>query len=368
VSCFHLCSSLPYPSVTLEFWADTLCHVIMPRLPRFQATNWALTYPRCDLAPAALLSSLREILLPAKYIKIVQEEHSEDSPLTGLHLHVVVLLESQLRTTNARFADVGTFHGDYKPLRTRDDVIRWMEYMEKEVVSCAVFGEVPPYFTAKKKESKSMAVASLLLSGSSLESLVKNPEFSGFALVNLAKMRAFMSYVKALPQPLLPWPELSLPFACPDLNRIAQWVICYVKNKSPRPLKAPQLWIWGEPSLGKSTLIQKLSQYARSYAMPITMSGSTPFLDDFDEEIIDFCYFDEFKGQYPVFFLNALTDGSRQRYQSKGGSFVKTKNLPMIVCANESPRALYHNVSDVTLAALESRFTVVNVKSFISIF
>jgi hypothetical protein len=102
--------------------------------------------------------------------------------------------------------------------------------------------------------------------------------------------------------------------------------------------------------------------------MPITMSGSTPFLDDFDEEIIDFCYFDEFKGQYPVFFLNALTDGSRQRYQSKGGSFVKTKNLPMIVCANEPPSALYRNVSDVTLAALESRFTIVNVKSFISIF
>lgn len=338
------------------------------RSVRFQATNWAFTFPRCELAPDVLQSLLLEVLPPVKYMKVVQERHTEGSELTDLHLHVVVLLVSQLRTTNARFADVNSIHGDYKPLRSREDVIRWMEYMEKDPLAVSVYGSLPGYFTTKKKVTKSQEVASMLLSGSSLESVVKSPEFSGFALTNLVKMKAFLSYVKALPSPLLEWPTLTLPLPCVEDNIIAQWIVCFVKNKSPRPLKAPQLWIWGDPSLGKSTLIQKLSQYARSYAMPITMSGSTPFLDDFDEEIIDFCYFDEFKGQYPVFFLNALTDGSRQRYQSKGGSFVKTKNLPMIVCANEPPSALYRNVSDVTLAALESRFTIVNVKRFISIF
>lgn len=97
------------------------------------------------------------------------------------------------------------------------------------------------------------------------------------------------------------------------------------------------------------------------------MSGSTLYLEDYEDDRYDLIIFDEFTGQVPIFILNSLLDGSEVRFNVKGGHVVKRENLPVIILSNFSPRECYKNVDDLVLSTLESRLRIVKVESFIQV-
>lgn len=83
------------------------------------------------------------------------------------------------------------------------------------------------------------------------------------------------------------------------------------------------------------------------------------FFDAFDDEIHNLVVFDEFKAQHPLTFMNAFLQGGEMCLRRKGSQFIKTKNLPIIILSNYSPREAYSRVADVALEAFLSRLLVV---------
>jgi len=367
-------------SLEFEFTQGYLCHVSYRDMPRhlgsseqgrfrIQAQNLALTYPRCGLDARTLLGLLKEKLPPMAYCEVVVEEHQEagEGEDLGRHLHALVCLESRLRTSNARFADVASFHGNYKPLKTVADVRRWKDYLSKEPLDIAVMGELPTHFLPPgEKNSKSAVAQSLILQGATIRDLVSNPELSGWVLLNLRKLKEFTAFVEAGAKSTEPWPELM---SCLGENlRIQGWIKMWLIDRTPRYLKAPQLWIHGKPNLGKTTLKMTLMKHCKVYVPPMMMSGSTMYLEDYEDDIYDLCIIDEYKGQFPVYLLNNFLDGSEVRFHVKGGSVIKRQNIPTIIMSNYSPKECYPNVDDMALDALMTRIRVINPDTFISVF
>lgn len=354
----------------------------MPRAPRFQAVNWAFTYPRCPVSPEQAVSELKNSLPPMTYIEVVREKHSsldaeEDGEVssevpgevsTEFHLHALVIFESRLRTSNARFADLCSHHGDYKPLTTRYDVKRWKAYINKDPVDLAVAGELPEFLKSDgdKGPSKASQVQSAILQGCSVRSLLAREELSGYLVLNLRKVMEFASYVNSGPSGHLPWPALDhsrLEFA-----QITGWIDRWVVQKASRRLKTPQLWVWGGKNLGKTTLKEQLMRCCSVYVPHLTESSGVAFLDGYEDNLYDLIIFDEFKAQFKLTTMNQLLDGSQVRLHVRGGHVMKRQNLPIIVFSNYSPRQCYPNISDEELDTILSRLTVVEVKSFIKAF
>lgn len=57
--------------------------------------------------------------------------------------------------------------------------------------------------------------------------------------------------------------------------------------------------------------------------------------------------------------MNQFLEMSMMTIRQKGSQLLRTKNLPVIICSNLSPREAYKNVSDATLTGFLARLTVV---------
>lgn len=63
----------------------------------------------------------------------------------------------------------------------------------------------------------------------------------------------------------------------PAQGEIIEWLIDNIRKK--RIFKQPALWIWGEPNMGKTSLLNWLDKSLKVYWIPhVTMFPSTPFL------------------------------------------------------------------------------------------
>jgi len=124
----------------------------------------------------------------------------------------------------------------------------------------------------------------------------------------------------------------------------------------PRKFKQPQLYIHGPPNSGKSSLWMKLSERFRCYP-----AGQEDWFQDWSDDDYDFAVFDEFTNKHrPLQALNQFMDGSNSRLKQKGGSVIKMKNVPVIICSNFSPEDCYPEQH--IRAAFEARIVVVKTR------
>jgi len=94
----------------------------------------------------------------------------------------------------------------------------------------------------------------------------------------------------------------------------------------------------------------------RGYEIP----NDSGWFDDFSNDF-DFLYVDEFRGHLTVRVLNTLAEGCLISLPRRGVSPIqKTRNVPMIVLSNLSPREVYSKCGEVSLQAIEARFLVVH--------
>lgn len=111
--------------------------------------------------------------------------------------------------------------------------------------------------------------------------------------------------------------------------------------------------------MGKTTLIEALRSYFRVYD-----SMGDKWFDGFDPINHDLIVFDEFQATVPLSVMNKVLDGQKCTLQTKGGSVVKVRNIPVIVLTNLVPEELYvgEKVNSSVRDAFFSRFLYVRLQ------
>lgn len=109
------------------------------------------------------------------------------------------------------------------------------------------------------------------------------------------------------------------------------------------------------------------------YAKPYIISSDEDWYCDFQNNCFDFAILDEFKANKSIQWMNSWLEGARMKLKKKGlaAGYVKTHNLPTIVCSNYSLEECYHKVAQfnpAVLDALKGRFKIIEVTTFINVF
>ena len=102
-----------------------------------------------------------------------------------------------------------------------------------------------------------------------------------------------------------------------------------------RPIRTPQLLLIGPPGSGKTTFVDRLSEFCKVYVVPLRK-------DDFSRASTseDFWFIDELtsKRMSPE-VLNIVLDGSSADLEVKFGHlFEKRGNVPVIMACNKLPK------------------------------
>jgi len=136
--------------------------------------------------------------------------------------------------------------------------------------------------------------------------------------------------------------------------------------KEPRDFRQTQLYIYGPPKMGKSTLIRNLNNYLSIYYVP---RDDGEFCDEYEDGIYDLIVLDEFTNKKTMQWMNQLLDGQTCYLKKKGGQILKKDNLPVIILSNFSLEQNYPrlNESGMLEPRFISRLKIVNVQSFINV-
>lgn len=257
------------------------------------------------------------------------------------------------------FDDLAGQHGNYQPMKNQSKCV---EYVTKD----GDFVDWPEgaarALQAKQKVTFLSVAESILYGRKRYRDIILDAP--GFALQHRAKILPFEADVAKLQaaDALLPWQGLVEPVGrqfFPHEQAVADWLEANVKAPLPRPIKTPQLYVWGPPNAGKSSMVQRLSQHLRIYYMP---KGES-FYDFYDDRDFDLIVFDEFKAQKTITEMNSWLSGEPIALRIKGGQRMKRKNLPVLILSNYSPAQAYSNSSEMALAIFMTRFHCVQIPS-----
>lgn len=326
---------------------------------RLDARQLFLTYPQCALSKEDALEQLKSRFPKWTFICVSRELHQDGNP----HLHAFVELSQRTSFYDARFADLGQAHGKYE--RAIDPAAA-LAYVKKDKDFVNTGAE--PTFDVKEKVTD--VVASRILDGEDLSTLVREQTCPGTMMMNLKKMMDYENFVRSLSAPKEALKEFVWTIS-PVIRPVQEWIkknlIIGCSGQVPtRKLRQKQLFLWGPPKMGKSTLIEILQKSFETYYMP-HMSSNSVFLCGWNRKI-QLVVLDEFFSSYPVSFMNQFLCGQHMRLNTKGGSVMKTINPAVIVCSNDDPKSMYPNCSDRVREAFLSRFKIVYVDEFLKVF
>lgn len=325
----------------------------MPRGFRLQARRFFLTFPQCATTKETAIDNAHSLLPDINWIVVCEEKHQDGSP----HLHVALELKEKKHIRDPNFFDpIGGQHGNYQAMKNKAKCI---EYVIK--AGDFIAEGIVPQDVLKKKDGRSSWAAKRIMAGATLEEL--NEEDPGFVLLHKRKIEEYGNWlaIKKQRHNIRPWRLLHLENLTGTNLEIAQWL-----NENmfvSRSFKQPQLYIHGVHSLGKTSLIRQLSEFANIYHVPL----QEDFYDMYNDEDYDLAVIDEFKGQKMIQWLNSFLDGSVVTLRKKGGQIMKKKNIPVIICSNYAVYEVFHKANPVALNALRSRLKEVHVTQFIDL-
>lgn len=130
-------------------------------------------------------------------------------------------------------------------------------------------------------------------------------------------------------------------------------------SPEPQEIGSPQLYIHGPTGVGKTHLISQLRTYFRVYDVCMTEK----WMDNYDDDLYDLVIMEEFTGHARTLSeMNQFLDGQVVALPRRNKpSYLKQKNIPVIVLSNLSLEKAYKNCNEEQLAPLMRRFLVVNV-------
>lgn len=323
---------------------------------RLASKKFFLTFPQCSVtkeqAQERLQNKFPEEL---EWFIIGEEKHQDGTP----HLHLALCFHNQKSVTRPDYFDfIGDKHGNYQTMKSQQNCVKYVVkggiYVQNGIDVASVLA---------KKASKSAFVAKQILDGKTIKEVAE--EDPGFFMMNKRKIEEYEAFVKRHKNlNLQEWKKIPDADIC-DYDEISDMEISAWLNlnvKEPREFRQPQLYIYGPPKLGKSTLISNLEKYLRVYHIP----RDEDFYDGYDDDLYDLAVLDEAKSTKTMQWMNQWLDGQKFYLRQKGRQYLKTKNIPTIVLSNYS---LEHNYKKLyekgELEPLLTRFKIVEVKSFI---
>jgi len=298
------------------------------------------------------MENLHKLNLELLHAIVVQENHADHQ---GLHLHLGIWLKEVFRTRNVHFFDsiVGK-HGSYEAIRNSKKTV---DYLLKEDQEPLIFGD-PISFSKGGNQSKSTAVAEMLLTGSTIDSVMESDP--GYFLLHRTKIQDFHSYImeKRTREQLTP---LKLPIVYSSSHSDTKSIVDWLNTNLlvSRRFKQEQLYIYGAPNSFKTSLINLLGKFLRVYYFPIVED----FYCLYNDDNYDLIVYDEFHGQKTIQTLNAWVQGAPTAIRKKGSSYLKVKNLPFIILSNYMLRESYSGAAlrdPVKVDSLAARFLQVN--------
>ncbi len=314
---------------------------------RYQAKTFYFTYPKCDALPDDCMEQLKEIGID--WAIIAQEKHKDES----LHLHMCGSWAKKISTRDPHFFDkIAGQHGNYQSMKKRKECITYCT-KDGNYIS---FGIDVDKALKGGKTKVGDEVVKMIQEGASNGEILK--AYPGYYLLQRQKIHALRTELEL--------DAIAIPtsFDCPEAdeeipgwNDVSNWLFDNILKA--RAFKQKQLWIYGPPNSGKSTLLLELYKRLRVYTL-----STDKWDDDYDDDRFDLIVADEFTGWKTVGYLNNISDGSICRLSRRGTSpATKKVNLPVIICSNLSIDQVYAKALPVQRQALHARFTQVYVET-----
>lgn len=330
---------------------------------RIRAKKFFLTFPQCEVEPQLALTRLIFKFPNLKWVIVAKEAHADGTP----HLHLVFWLAKAVHYSRADFWNfIALKHGNYQVVRK---IVKVVKYVTKgnDFLSHGI--DVKTWLLSKstKKGANFELVAGLMQAGESIEQI--DDKHNGMVCQNLEKLQRYKIFLSQKARKLEaialePWVPLEILTLPLDFRPLGRWLNNNL-NLKPRPFKQRQLWLHGPTNSGKTSLVMSLMKHFGIYWVPM----DTPHLDDYDESY-DVVVLDEFKGQKSITWMNGFVSGSPFKVFRRYHSFLKTKNVPVIVLSNYSIEEAYgkvHMYNPERLDSLKGRFLEVHVSRFINI-
>jgi hypothetical protein len=290
---------------------------------------------------------------------IAREQHADGQP----HLHLSCRLRSRYRSRDPHDLDcIGNKHGNYQVLKNQAGNFKYLTKEDPEVLCHGInINEV-----LRKHQGRTDWIASRLARDGDVTALLQ--EEPGFMLLHHAKV---LSYCKLLQmqnkrrktaddKSSLAFTTDLLPHI-PETVQVVQWLELNIRKA--RAFKQKQLWIWGGPDLGKTSLGLSLQEHVSIYWAPL--EGT--YDDLYEDGIYDLIIFDEYHGQRKLTWLNSFVQGAPMTIKRRYSDCIKQENPPVIVLSNYPPDQCYRNISATTLQTVLTRFIVINITSFMKI-
>jgi len=264
---------------------------------RLHAKKLFLTFPQCDLSKERCLENAEAYFENnIEWIVIAQESHQDGSP----HLHVGVCLKNECDIRNAKSLDiVGTKHGDYRSMLKPMECLRYIT-KDKNYIQKGIDVVKFLQFTAKKQSGRLAQVAYMASEGKTVEDIDDIAEMKHLVMLHKRKIDEYITFqqVKKIKRTASTW--TGIPIA--SINGvenvlIASWLnanllkVCLFGTK--------HLYVYGDTSLGKTSLANCLEKLVRVYYVPYE-----DWYDDYQDGQYDLAIIDEFKGQKPITWLN----------------------------------------------------------------
>ncbi len=331
---------------------------------QIQGKKFFLTFPQCTQSKELTLT---RILFKYPKLKWVIVAHEKGKEGKNPHLHVVFWLDQIVIYTDPRMWDfVAQKHGNYQVAK---NIVRVVKYVTKENDYVTHGIDVPTWLKSHvtKNGASFELVAKLMQEGVTLEAL--DELHPGMVARNLQKLEKYSQFLqskarKAAAAELEVWKSLDIGAMDLDFREVGLWLNKNL-NGSLRPMKMKQLWLWGSTNLGKTTLVTRLMKTHRIYWVPMEVNH----LDDYSDEDYDLIVLDEFKAQKSITWMNEFVQGTPKLVYRRYRSYLKTKNLPVIVLSNYSVEGAYSKVNMFNperLNSIKGRFNVINLKKYVA--
>jgi len=292
------------------------------------------------------------------YSVTCNETHEDGAP----HCHAVVGLEKTLRTRDPSFLDgITGKHPNLVKVKSPLDAIRYVKKGGKFME----YGEVPQS-TAERKRKRGDEICEMLEAGKSMRDVYMADR--GFYMRNKSHIHSMKHELDMWSHEdgMKPIEQIQLKYRRdPDLiyqdRVIVSWLVKNLCMK--RPFKAKQLFITGPPDVGKTHLVNYLSEFLRVYHIP----ANEDFYDHYTDDV-QLCVLDEFKAQKTVQWMNEFLQGSLMSLRKKGSQYLKRSNPPVIILSNYTLEDCYKNQDSTRLESLKCRLLEVHVYQRIEIY
>ncbi len=334
---------------------------------RLEAKNLFLTYPQCETTKEDCMTEIKAYFGTNIVFAIVAvEDHKDGTP----HLHAAISLHQRFRTRKPAALDVlAGQHGNYQGARNMSATVKYV-VKDKEYVSEGIDVELYLKQSKKKKTTKISLVSSAVNEGQDIHEI--DSKFPGFVMMHKRKVEDYIqmkrsynlkrqkigkdSLIKKIKEDL-ETKELSEE----DID-IGEWLLDVFNREDELPFSTPQLFLFGETQLGKTTLLRNITKYISVYTMP-----TEDFYDNWYDNQYDCVFFDEFSGCKTITFLNQFLDGQTMTLRKKGSQSIKNTNLPVLMVSNISLEEIYINSTRIKLDALRRRMKFVELFTPINI-